>query len=105
MAILKQTKREVERRYGLGTFVVVFWQLQSDVQESGLDLLSEFAKAGLDAIPVSRILPDLDTNRKAYVFPPNDWHPNGIATHRHARYCSSARMPTFELALASRCSD
>jgi len=86
MAILKQTKREVERRYGQGAFVIVFWQTQDEVEESGLDLLSEFAKAGLDAIPVSRILPDLDTNRAAYAFPPRDLHPNKIAAQQIAQF-------------------
>jgi hypothetical protein len=82
VAILKQTKREVERRYGPGAFVVLFWQVQDEVKEFGLDLLNEFAKAGLDVLPVSRILSDLDTNREAYAFPPTDWHPNAIAAQR-----------------------
>jgi hypothetical protein len=86
VAILKQMKREVERRYGPGSFVVVFWQVQDEVDESGLDLLSEFARGGLDVLPVSRILPDLDTNREAYAFPPTDWHPNAVAAQHIGQF-------------------
>jgi hypothetical protein len=86
MAILKQTKREVERRYARGAFVVVFWQVQDEVEESGLDLLNELAEAGLDVVPVSRILPDLDLNRKAYALAPLDWHPNRVAAYKIAQF-------------------
>src|SRR5262249_43624964 len=52
IAILKQAQREVERRYGAGSFIILFWY---DNETLGTDPTKQFNEAGLNVISIERI--------------------------------------------------
>lgn len=83
IAILKQTQREVERRYGTGSFVILFWY---DKDVLGADPAEQFKEAGLNVISVERIIPDIDKNGDAYRLAAVDSHPNVAANRRIAEF-------------------
>jgi hypothetical protein len=83
VAILKQVKREVEQRYGAGTFVIVMWY-DSEVLDA--DPTEQFKEAGLNVIPIDHVIPDITENRASYVLADQDWHPNAVANQRIAEF-------------------
>jgi len=90
IAILKQAQREIERRYGAGAFIILFWY---NKQVLGADPIEQFKEAGLDVIPIDRIISDIDKNSAAYVLAEVDLHPNAVANHQIAAFLAHAVGP------------
>src|SRR5262249_38169366 len=55
-AIVKQAQWEVERRYGAGSFVIVFWY--DDRLDVSL-MTEQFKEVGINVISIERIIPDI----------------------------------------------
>ena len=45
-----------------------------------------FKEAGLNVIPIDRVIPDIKENRASYVLADQDWHPNAVANQRIAEF-------------------
>ncbi|HEX7970242.1 MAG TPA: hypothetical protein VF502_18615 [Stellaceae bacterium] len=100
IAILKQARQEVERRYG-AAFVVLFWNTDSDSFSIFHDgalaaaTMQQLIDAGFDVVPITRIIPDIDTNRSAYALSALDLHPNAAADQRIGAYLAREAGPRF----------
>jgi len=90
VAVLKQAQREVERRYGEGSFVILMWY---DKQILDADPTEQFKEAGLNVIPIDRVIPDVNENRAAYVLADEDWHPNALANKKIAEFLAHTVGP------------
>ena len=90
IAILKQAQWEIERRYGAGSFVIVFWY---NKQILGADPTEQFKEAGLNVIGIDRIIPDINENSAAYAVATVDLHPNAVANHQIAEFLAHAVGP------------
>jgi hypothetical protein len=90
VAVLKQAQREVERRYGAGSFVILMWYDKSILDA---DPTEQFREAGLHVIPINRVIPDINENRAAYVLADEDWHPNALANQKIAEFLAHAVGP------------
>jgi hypothetical protein len=90
IAILKQAQREIERRYGAGSFIIVFWYNKEIL---GADPTEQFKEAGLNVISIERIIPDINENGAAYVIATVDLHPNAAANHQIAEFLARAVGP------------
>lgn len=97
-AILKQTKAEIARRYG-APLVIVFWDTDADQWSMFRDgdlaraALHRLENEGLKPIPITRIIPDINTRRPAYAISDVDLHPNAVANERIARYLAREVAP------------
>jgi hypothetical protein len=83
VAVLKQAQREVERRYGAGSFVILMWY-DKDILDA--DPTEQFKEAGLNVIPIDRVIPDIIENHASYVLADEDGHPNATANQRIAEF-------------------
>ena len=83
VAVLKQAQGEVERRFGAGSFIILIWY-DKDILDA--DPTEQFKEAGLNVIPIDRVIPDINENRTAYVLADEDWHPNVAANQRIAGF-------------------
>jgi hypothetical protein len=89
IGILKQAQWEVERRYGVGSFIILFWY----DERLGADPTEQFKEAGLNVIGIERIIPDLNENRAAYQLAPIDTHPNTLANQKIAEFLAHTLAP------------
>ena len=84
VAVLKQARDEVERRYH-ADFVVVFWDANvywPTNENAALvkAVMQRLADAHIQIVPVSAIIPDLEANMAAYSLTPRlDLHPDATA--------------------------
>ncbi len=96
IALLRKTQKEVERQYGAGSFLVLFWDSEDptvyspEVQE---EVRRQLVRAGLQVIPISRILPDIAAHRLDYVLGADDSHPNALADRRIAAFLADRVAP------------
>src|SRR5262249_36141114 len=90
VAILKQTQGEVERRYGPGSFLILFW-FENEIL--GADPTEQFKEAGLNVIPIERIITDINENGAAYRLAAVDPHPNAEANQRIAEFLAHGVGP------------
>jgi len=83
IAILKQAQWEVERRYGVGSFVILFWyddRLRADL------MTEQLKEAGLNVISIERIIPDINENGSAYRLAAVDTHPSALTNQKIAKF-------------------
>jgi hypothetical protein len=90
IAILKQAQWEVERRYGVGSFIILFWY---DERLDAVLMTEHFKKAGLNVISIERIIPDINENGAAYRLAQVDTHPNALANHKIAEFLAHTFGP------------
>lgn len=79
MEILKRARQVIEEKYH-AKFIVLFWDKGSG--NALADIISqELRDHQFHVIPISTIIPDIQTNSRSYVLSPHDPHPNAN-THR-----------------------
>lgn len=83
VAIVASARREFERRWPGAEFHVLFWDYGDSLSDRTMEGLDA---AGLRLHRISRILPELQTNRGRYVLGEHDLHPNPEAHARIATY-------------------
>lgn len=83
VAILKQTRSEVDRRFGSGRFLVLF---SDDGNTVGEEIKTQLADAGVDVLATEQVIPDIYENAKVYELSPLDPHPNAAYNGLMAHY-------------------
>jgi hypothetical protein len=90
VAVVRTAQREVERRYGPGSFVVLF---ADDSDKVGIEARKRLSDAGVYVIAFQQMIPDIYSNDTAYELSPLDPHPNATFNNLAARFLAKEIGP------------
>ncbi|MEO5617960.1 MAG: hypothetical protein ABIS67_09325 [Candidatus Eisenbacteria bacterium] len=94
--VVEAARREFQARYPGSDFAVIFWDTRTASPEAlRMDelLLAGFARRGIRAVPVSRILPGYPREAQRYLLSRHDPHPNALAYRALAEYLIEQLLP------------